>query len=391
MKRSVRAAAATEREAVPVKLRVERDVLADAVTWTARALPTRSPVPVLTGLLIDADPDGVLRLSSFDYEISARIEAPAEVLDGGTVLVSGKLLAEICRSLPGRPVDVTTDGSRVSLVCGASRFTLLTMPVEDYPTLPAMPDGSGTVAGDLFSQAVSQVSVAASREDSPPMLAGVRMEIEGDTVTLLATDRYRLAMRTLPWHPAVPDLSAVALVRARTLTEVSKALGAGGDVTLALASGGENALIGFEAGGRRTTSLLMDGEYPRVRALFPAESPTHAVLEVHALIEAVRRVSLVVERHTAVRLTFSDGSLTLEGGQGEDAQASEAIEATLVGEDLSIGFNPQYLLDGLGALTTPYVKLSLTAGNKPAVITGRTEPDGADDDSYRYLLMPMRL
>jgi DNA polymerase-3 subunit beta len=374
-----------------VKLRVERDVLAEAVTWTARALPSRSPVPVLTGLLIEADPDGVLRLSSFDYEVSARIEVPAEVLDGGTVLVSGKLLAEICRSLPGRPVDVTTDGSRVSLVCGASRFTLLTMPVEEYPTLPSMPEGSGTVAGEVFSHAVAQVSVAASREDSPPMLAGVRMEIEGETLTLLATDRYRLAMRTLPWHPSSPDLSAVSLVRARTLTEVAKALGSGGDVTLALASGGENALIGFEAGGRRTTSLLMDGEYPRVRSLFPAESPSYAVLEVQSLIEAVRRVSLVVERHTAVRLSFAEGSLTLEGGQGEDAQASEAIEATLVGEELSIGFNPQYLLDGLGALTTPFVKLSLTAANKPAVITGRVEADGEDDDTYRYLLMPMRL
>jgi DNA polymerase III subunit beta len=374
-----------------VKLRVERDVLAEAVTWTARALPSRSPVPVLTGLLLEADTEGVLRLSSFDYEISARIEAPAEVLDGGTVLVSGKLLADICRSLPGKPVDLTTDGSRVSLVCGASRFTLLTMPVEDYPTLPSMPEASGTVPGDLFSQAVAQVSVAASREDSPPMLTGVRMEIEGDTLTLLATDRYRLAMRSLPWRPASPDVSAVALVRARTLSEVSKALGAGGDVTLALAAEGDARLIGFEAGGRRTTSVLMDGEYPRVRALFPAESPTHAVLEVQALIDAVRRVSLVVERHTAVRLSFTEGALTLEGGQGEDAQASEAVEATLTGEELSIGFNPQYLLDGLAALNKPFVKLALTAGNKPAVITGRLEADGADDDSYRCLLMPMRL
>ena len=377
-----------------MKLRVERDVLAEAVTWTARALPARSPVPVLSGLLLEAESDGVLRLSSFDYEISARIEAPAEVLDGGTVLVSGKLLAEICRSLPGRPVDLTTDGSRVSLVCGTSRFTLLTMPVEEYPTLPSMPEGSGLVAGDQFSQAVGQVSIAASREDSPPMLAGVRMEIEGDELTLLATDRYRLAMRTLPWRPSSRDVSAVALVRAKTLSEISKALGAGGDVTLALSGGGENGLIGFEAGGRRTTSLLMDGEYPRVRSLFPSESPTYAVLEVQALIEAVRRVSLVVERHTAVRLSFAEGALTLEGGQGEDAQASEAIEATLHGEELSIGFNPQYLLDGLAALNRPFVKLSLTAPNKPAVITGRTaaeDGDGVDDDHYRYLLMPMRL
>jgi DNA polymerase-3 subunit beta len=183
----------------------------------------------------------------------------------------------------------------------------------------------------------------------------------------------------------------VALVRGRTLSEVSKALGAGSDVTLALASGGGTELIGFEAGGRRTTSLLVDGEYPKVRSLFPAESPTYSVVETHALIEAVRRVALVADRNTPVRLSFTDGSITLEAGQGEDAQASEAVEASLVGEDLSIAFNPQYLLDGLAALTTPFARLSFTVAAKPAVISGQAEADGTDDESYRYLLMPVRL
>jgi DNA polymerase-3 subunit beta len=374
-----------------VKFRVERDVLAEAVTWAARALPSRPPVPVLAGLLLEADPDGVLRLSGFDYEVSARVEVPAEVLDGGTVLVSGKLLADISRSLPGKPVDVSTDGSRVSLTCGASRFTLLTMPVDEYPTLPPMPDGSGTVAGDLFAQAIAQVTVAASRDDTLPILTGVRMEIEGETLTLMATDRYRLALRTLSWRPSNTDMSAVALVRARTLSDVSKALGAGSDVTLALSSGGTTELIGFEAAGRRTTSLLVDGEYPKVRGLFPAESPTFAVVETQALVEAVRRVALVAEKHTPVRLTFTDGSITLEAGQGEDAQASEAVQATMVGEDLSTAFNPQYLLDGLGALSAPFARLSFTVPTKPAVITGQSEQEGENDDTYRYLLMPVRI
>jgi DNA polymerase-3 subunit beta len=347
---------------------------------------------VLTGLLLEATQDGVLRLSSYDYEVSARVEVAAEVLDGGTVLVSGKLLADICRSLPGKPVDVSTDGSRVSLTCGASRFTLLTMPVEEYPTLPAMPDGSGTLPGDVFSQAVAQVTVAASRDETLPILTGVRMEIEGENVTLLATDRYRLAMRTLTWRPSAPDVSTVALVRARTLSEVSKALGSGSEVTLALSTaGGGTELIGFEAGGRRTTSLLVDGEYPKVRSLFPAESPTYAVVETQHLVEAVRRVALVAERHTPVRLSFSDGAITLEAGQGEDAQASEAVEASLVGDELSIAFNPQFLLDGLGALTTPFARLSFTVPTKPAVISGQAEAEGDDDGTYRYLLMPVRL
>jgi DNA polymerase-3 subunit beta len=374
-----------------VKFRVERDVLADAVTWAARALPSRPPVPVLAGLLLQSDGEGTLRLSSFDYEVSARVEVPAEVADPGTVLVSGKLLADISRSLPGKPVDVVTDGSRVSLTCGASRFTLLTMPVDEYPTLPAMPDGTGTVAGDVFTEAVAQVTVAASRDETLPILTGVRLEIAGETLTLMATDRYRLAMRTLPWHPASPSADAIALVRARTLSEVSKALGAAGDVTLALSTGGSTELIGFEAGGRRTTSLLVDGEYPKVRSLFPAESPTFAVVGAHALIEAVRRVALVAERNTPVRLSFTDGAVTLEAGQGEDAQASEAVESTLVGEEVSIAFNPQFLLDGLGALSTPFARLSFTQPQKPAVITGQAELEGDDDDLYRYLLMPVRL
>jgi DNA polymerase-3 subunit beta len=374
-----------------VKFRVERDVLADAVTWAARALPSRPPVPVLAGLLLQADPEGVLRLSSFDYEVSARVEVPAEVSDGGTVLVSGRLLADISRSLPGKPVDVATDGSRVSLTCGASRFTLLTMPVDEYPTLPSMPEGTGAVAGDLFTHAVAQVTIAASRDETLPILTGVRMEIEGDVVTLLATDRYRLAMRTLPWRPSSPGVSAVALVRARTLSEVAKALGAAGDVELALSTGGSTELIGFEAAGRRTTSLLVDGEYPKVRSLFPAESPTYAVVDTHALIEAVRRVALVAERNTPVRLSFTDGILTLEAGQGEDAQASEAVECTLTGEDISIAFNPQFLLDGLQALTTQFARLSFTLAQKPAVISGQGEAEGDDDDTYRYLIMPVRL
>jgi DNA polymerase-3 subunit beta len=217
------------------------------------------------------------------------------------------------------------------------------------------------------------------------------MEIEGETVTLLATDRYRLAMRTLPWRPSSPGISTVALVRARTLSEVSKALGAAGEVSLALATGGNTELIGFEAGGRRTTSLLVDGEYPKVRSLFPAESPTFAVVDAHLLIEAVRRVALVAERNTPVRLSFTDGAITLEAGQGEDAQASEAVEASLVGDELSIAFNPQFLLDGLGALTTQYARLSFTVASKPAVISGQAEAEGDDDETYRYLLMPVRL
>jgi DNA polymerase-3 subunit beta len=374
-----------------VKFRVERDALADAVAWAARALPSRPPVPVLAGLLLEADSVGVLRLSSFDYEVSARVEVAAEVMDAGTALVSGRLLADISRALPAKPVDVTTDGSKVSVTCGSGRFTLLTMPVEEYPTLPVMPEASGTVAGEVLTQAVAQVSIAASRDETLPILTGIRIEIEGDELTLLATDRYRLAVRTIPWRPGDPSASSVALIRARTLSDVAKALGTSADVTFALTTGGATEMVGFEAGGRRTTSLLVDGDYPKVRALFPDSPPTHALISTTAQIDAVKRVSLVAERNTPVRLTFADGVLTLEAGQGEDAQASEAVEATLVGEELSIAFNPQFLLDGLGALGSPYARMSFTQATKPAVLSPQAELEGADDPSYRYLLMPVRI
>lgn len=374
-----------------MKFRVERDVLADAVTWTARTLPTRPPAPVLAGVRMEADASGVLNLASFDYETSARSELPAEVAEPGTVLVSGRLLAEISRALPSKPVDVNLEGNKVVLTCGASRFTLLTMPVDEYPALPAMPELSGTVAGDAFTSAVAQVTVAASRDDTLPLLTGVRVEIEDEKITLLSTDRYRLALRELTWTPATPGFSAVALIRARTLNDVARSLGAGGgSVNLGLSTGNGVDLVGFEAGGRHTTSQLVDGDYPPVRRLFPDSTPIHAVVATAPLIDAAKRVSLVAERNTPIRLSFSEGQIVLDAGQGDDAQASEALEAVLEGEDIAVAFNPQYLLDGLGALGTDFVRLSFTHPNKPVEFTGQDSLDGEDDSTYRYLLVPIR-
>ena len=373
-----------------MKFRVERDVLAEAVTWTARSLPTRPPVPVLAGVRIEADPSGILYLSSFDYEVSARSEIAAEVSEPGVVLVSGRLLAEISRALPAKPVDVILDGTKVTVTCGASRFTLLTMPVEDYPALPAMPEITGTIDGDQLTRAVAQVTVAASRDDTLPLLTAVRMEIEGEKITLLATDRYRLALRELTWTPASPDTSIVALVRARTLSDAAKSLSGSAQVNIALATGSGVDLIGFEAGGRHTTSLLVDGDYPAVRRLFPDETPIHAVVSTQALSDAAKRVALVAERNTPIRLSFSEGQVVLDAGQGDDAQASEALEASLVGEEISVAFNPQFLLDGLGALNTDFVRLSFTHPNKPVEFTGQVSLDGDDLQEYRYLLVPIR-
>lgn len=374
-----------------VKFRVERDVLAEAVAWVVRGLSSRPPVPVLAGVLLRADEEGTLTLSAFDYEISATVTVQAEVTEGGTVLVLGKLLADISRNLPVAPVEISVEGSKVALRCGSSRFSLIQMPVGDYPSLPAPAESSGSISGQTFTRSVAQVAIAADRGDTLPILTGVRVEIEGDKVVLLATDRYRLAMRELTWSPAVNDVSHVALIPARTLSETAKALGAAGSIQVALGdAGGGAGLIGFEAGARRATTRLLDGEYPKVTSIFPSSVDTVALIHTPSLVEAVRRVALVAERNTPVRLGFTDGQVAIEAGTGEDAQGSEAIEASLTGPEIDSAFNPQFLLDGLGALDTAYTRMAFTQASRPCVISGQQELDGESDESYRYVLMPVR-
>jgi DNA polymerase-3 subunit beta len=352
---------------------------------------------VLAGLLIDAGDDGLV-LSTFDYETSARATLTAEVSDEGTALVSGRLLADICRSLPDKPVEMVLDGARVSLTCGSARFSLQTMPVEDYPKIPELPAATGTVQSDVFAHAVAQAVTAAGRDDMLPVLTGVRIEIEGSTITLLATDRFRLSQRELAWEPRSTDESLAALVPARVLGDTAKSLTAGSEVTIALsASGSGEGLIGFEGTGpggvRRTTTRLLDGEFPKVRSLFPSERLTIAKVDKATLIESVKRVALVAERNAAVQLAFSDGVLTLDAGSGDEAQASESIEANIEGEDLTTGFNPQFLLDGLTAIDESVVELAFTQASKPVVLTGAGDDSSQDgaDSGFRYLLMPRRL
>ncbi len=373
----------------PVKFTVERDTLAEAVSWTARSLSPRPPVPVLSGLMIKAAA-GEVSIASFDYETSAKLTIEADIAEEGEALVSGRLLADICRSLPRADVLFELRDGKVHLSCGSSNFNLASMPVADYPELPALPALSGTVEGSEFAKAVSQVSVAASKDDTLPILTGVRMEIEGDQITLLATDRYRLAMRELTWSPADSSISTAALVKAKTLSEVAKTLGGSGDLSIALSDAHE--LIGFESNSRRTTSLLVDGEYPKIRSLFPEVTPVHAIVRTSDLMEAVRRVSLVAERNTPVRLAFTQGQVTLDAGTGEDAQATEVIQAQLHGEDITVAFNPSYLSEGLNTFTAnKFVRFSFTDPRKPVVLSEQDDWQADDEKNYRYLLMPIRL
>ena len=372
-----------------MKFRVDRDVLANAVSWTARTLPNRPAIPVLAGIRIEATDDGSLDLTTFDYEVSARSQISAEVETPGVILVFGRLLTEISKSLPNRPVEFSYDGSKVNVTCGSSRFTLGAMQVEDYPSLPEMPEQAGTIDVDDFSKAVSQVTVAAGRDESLPLLTGVKIEIRGEQLTLLATDRYRLALREISWQPSSPSMERETLVRARVLTDVARSLHSGGRLELSLSQNSD--IIGFESEGSRTTSTMIDGDYPPVRRLFPDQTPTHAVVNTAAMVDAVKRVSLVAERNTPIRLSFTEGQVVLEAGQGEEAQASEALESLLVGEDIETAFNPSYLLDGLGAIETDFIRFSFTHGSKPVLFTGQDSLETDDHDTdFKYLLVPIR-
>ncbi|HZA11808.1 DNA polymerase III subunit beta [Mycobacterium sp.] len=386
-----------------LKFRLVREDFADAVAWVARNLPTRPTVPVLAGVLLTGNEDG-LTISGFDYEVSAEVQVPAEIASPGRVLVSGRLLSDITRALPPKPVEVSVDGTRVALTCGSARFSLPTMAVEDYPTLPALPDETGVVSADLFAEAISQVAVAAGRDDTLPMLTGIRVEISGETVVLAATDRFRLAVRELTWSTDSADTSAAVLVPAKTLAEAAKAGPAGTDVHLALGAGsavGKDGLLGIRSEGKRSTTRLLDAEFPKFRQLLPTEHTAVAVMGVAELAEAIKRVALVADRGAQVRMEFGDGSLRLSAGADDIGRAEEDLPVDYSGDPLTIAFNPTYLTDGLSSLHSERVWFGFTTPSRPAVLrpasdddiggTAGPAPFPAMHTDYVYLLMPVRL
>jgi DNA polymerase-3 subunit beta len=378
-----------------VKFRVERDALADAVAWAARSLASRPTLPVLAGLLLRVDGEQ-LSVSGFDLEASTEVELEVTSGASGQALVSGRLLADISRALPPHPVDVAVDGARLTITCGAAKFSLPTMPVDDYPKLPVMPTTAGTVNGAEFAAAVGQVAVAAGRDDTLPMLTGVRLEIDGEKLTLAATDRYRLAVRELGWSPADPaGAEAQVLVPARTLADAAKSLAGSETLTIALSAGGEGeGIIGFSGStnGRasRATTRLLDATFPPYRSLLPTEWASSAEIAVPALIEALKRVALVTDRTAPVRLDFSAGTVALTAGGEDEGRAEENLEVSFEGEPITTAFNPQFLLDGLTAVSTGTARMLFTSSTKPVVLRP-TEGGDAGATEYTYLIMPVRL
>ncbi len=373
-----------------MKFTVDQQALTEGVNWVSRSLSTRPIKTELLGIVIDASGDNVV-LSGSDLETSSKSFFNADITQHGKVLVPGKLLAEISRSLPNKPITITLDGTRILVTSGAAKFTLPTLSIDEYPNLPELPETTGTVPSDIFATAVAQVAIAAGRDDSLPTLTGIHVEINEETVTIAATDRYRLAVREFTWQPTQPGVSTTALMRARTLADAAKSLTGSKNVSLSFAPAQSNdRLAGFIGDGKSMTSRMLDGTFPPYRHLLPQDVTTTAIVEVAPFLESVRRVALVTDKTVPLRLEFKDNTLSLEAGAGEEAQATESIEIKLNGEPISIAFNPVFLADGLQAIGTPFVQISFTGSNKPAILTGKTTTDGATVENYRYLLMPMR-
>ncbi|MFE7901915.1 DNA polymerase III subunit beta [Streptomyces sp. NPDC057424] len=377
-----------------MEFRVDRTEFADAVGRAARALPGRTPVPVLGGLLLEAD-GGRLAVTGFDFEAAVRVEAEAEVTAPGRVLVPGRRLLDVCRVLPDGPVGCVLEASRFTVEADGTRFGLSTLPLAEYPSLPTPPAAYGTVDAAAFATAVAQVTVAAGRDDTLPLLTGVQLRLDGGEMTLAASDRYRYAVRRLGWKPeaAADDRVVEALLPARRLLDVARSLGRGGDVRIGWEPGG--GLVGFECGRTRTALRLLDGRLPSYTSLFTMAGAAVAEVEREGLAEAVRRVAVVAEANSPVRLDFSaDGSVRLRAGYGDDV-AAQRLPATLSGADeMPVAFSPAYLLDALTSFESPRVRLELLGAGQRALLhavagDGDTGAAAAAGE-HRHLLMSVR-
>lgn len=392
-------------ESQAVSFQVVKEDLADAVSWVARSLPTKAPQPVLRAMIITADDDG-LELAGFDYEVSTRVRLSAEIAEPGRVAVAGKLISDICGSLPNKQVQFHTQDSTAYLTCGSSHFELPLIPLDDYPTIPSLPEVTGRLDPKLFTEAISQVAVAAGRDETLPMLTGVHMNITGSRVVLAATDRFRLARRVFEWQPTDPEVTTQLLIPAKTLQDNARTLdtNVGDPIEIAVGTGssvGTDGLFGVHSGNRETTTRMLDASFPNIDPLFPDQHSALAVVAVEPLKEAIRRVSLVGDRTPQLQLTFSRDELVLSSSSTDFGRAEEAIPCEFHGgESFQIGFNAQYLRDGLGVIRSERAVFGFTEPSRSAIIIPEPEqiPEPNEDGVYpnpptpfTYLLMPVRL
>lgn len=371
-----------------MKFQADREVLSDAVSFLVRLLSPRPQLPQLSGVVIEATSNEV-QLSIFDYEVAAKVIIAAAVDTPGKVLVQAKLFSEIISKLPAASVSISLDDSRLQVNSGSSKFSLSSMSTTDYPDTPAFPDATGKVSAEEFTNGVSRVASAASREEVTPVLTAVMISADAKKLTMVATDRFRVAVKSLPWSGKA--LEREVLIPARVLSEISKTFSNDGDLEIGFGEA-EKDMIGFSSGNKFVSTATIKGKYPAVLQLFPEQTESFAVLNNHDLLDATRRVALVVDREKPLRYKFSENELSLESIGSDVADASEQVACSLKGEETTVSLRPQFLSDALVGLDAEAVKIGFTVNpnnpNKPGpVLISPVDPAGGDKD-FKYLLQP---
>ncbi len=380
-----------------MKFRCERDSLVDVLTTAGRAVSTRTSSMALSGVRIEAIGNHVAVVGT-DLDLTVHASTEAIGITDGVCVAPARLLADIVRSLEPGAVTIESEGDKVEIGAARSRFSLRTFPADDFPSLPEPPSPATFLPAASLAGALRQVVRAASSDDARPLLTGVLIAAEGSGVRLVATDSYRLAMRDIDGSDALTD-SAQILVPARALAELQKLSGLGaaakesadgeqrGDAeapTVGLSVGDHD--VTFTAGGVKVSTRLLDGSYPDYRQLIPAEYPNRLHVGKDSLLDALRRVRLLVRDNTTpVRLSMRPGGVDLTVVSQEVGDASETVDADFDGTELTIAFNPTYLIDGVEAVTGDEVLLETVDATKPATVRA------AEETNFRYLLMPVRV
>lgn len=371
-----------------MKFQADREVLSDAISFVVRLLSPKPQLPQLSGVMIHAGENQVT-LSIFDYEVTAKVTISAAVDQPGKVLVQARLLAEIVSKLPADSVALNLNESRVQVSSGSSKFSLSAMSTSDYPETPKTSPSSGKVSATDFAHAVAQVAVAASREEVTPVLTAVMISAKSKDISLVATDRFRVAVNSIPWQGSQVDREI--LIPARVISEIAKTFSHEGDLELGFGAD-EKDMISFSAGNKSVGTATIKGKYPAVLQLFPDSVDNFAVVDTHDLLDATKRVALVVDREKPLRYKFEGSELSLESIGSDVADASEQIPSSLSGDDVIVSLRPQFLVDALTGVTASSVKLAFTVNpsnpNKPGPVLISAAESKDATSGFRYLLQP---
>jgi DNA polymerase-3 subunit beta len=357
-----------------------RDELARALGVVSRGVSTRTTVQILAGILLHAS-GGRLELAATDMELSLRTSLDASIESDGSVVVPGRLLLELARLLPDAEVTIEhkLEEAAVEIRSGAATYRLHTYNAEDFPRLPdAETAERHEVERETLLETVSRVSRSASRDESRPVLTGVLMRFEPGKLVMAATDSYRLSVKETGIEGTVPELEAI--VPARALQELARIAQAGERIELGVH---ENQVI-FSTGDALLTTRRIDGQFPNYRQLVPEAFDHELALPREELLEVVRRVSVMAQRNSPLRLRFGDGELTVSAQTQDVGEARESLPVPFNGEPLEIGFNAEFLRDGIESVAGEQLRLKLISPLRPAVLQG-------EDDSFLYLIMPIRL